>query len=89
MGVQGRMGLPLHIDRVSLFLPTAESEDTRWYAIVTPDHVRGSFDAEVVDAKGNRHLQLSGYRTAAFPGAVDAEPLKVLQAAMALEAVAV
>ncbi|MGA2920688.1 MAG: SDR family oxidoreductase [Candidatus Sulfotelmatobacter sp.] len=89
MGVQGRMGLPLHIDRVSLFLPTAESDDTRWYAIVTPDHVRGSFDAEVVDAKGNRYLQLSGYRTAAFPGAVDAEPLKVLQAAMALEAVAV
>jgi NAD(P)-dependent dehydrogenase (short-subunit alcohol dehydrogenase family)/acyl carrier protein len=89
MGVQGRMGLPLHIDRVSLFLPTAESEDARWYAIVTPDHVPGSFDAEVVDAKGNRYLQLSGYRTAAFPGAVDAEPLKVLQAAMALEAVAV
>ena len=45
---------------------------------------RGSFDAEVVDAKGNRYLQISGYRTAAIPSAVDAERLKALQAAMSL-----
>jgi hypothetical protein len=89
MGVQGRMGLPLHIDCVSFFRSAPESEDTRWYAVVTPDAGCGSFDAEVVDAKGNRCLQLSGYRTAAFPSAVDAEPLKALQAAMAPEAVAV
>jgi hypothetical protein len=89
MGVQGRMGLPLHIDRVSFFLSAPEFDATRWYAVVTPDPVRGSFDAEVVDAKGNRYLQLSGYRTAAFSSAVDAEPLKALQAAMSPEAVAV
>ncbi len=90
MGVQGRMGLPLHMDRVSsLLLPAPESNDTRFYAVVTPDGVHGSCDAEVVDAKGNRYLYLTGYRTAAFPEAVDAERLKALQAAMSLEAVAV
>jgi acyl transferase domain-containing protein/NAD(P)-dependent dehydrogenase (short-subunit alcohol dehydrogenase family)/acyl carrier protein len=88
MGVQGRMGLPQHIDGLSLSLPATAAADTRLYAVVTPDN-RGGFDAEVVDTKGNRYLQLNGYRTAAFPDAVNAEHLKALQAAMSLDAVAV
>ena len=89
MGVHGRMGLPQHIDRVSsLLLPAPESADTRLYAVVTCDPVCTSFDAEVVDAKGNCYLHLSGYRTVAVPNAVDAEGLKALQAAMSLDAVA-
>ena len=88
MGTQGRMGLPQHIDRVSSLLAAPESADTRLYAVVTSDWGRGSFDAEVVDTKGNRYLHLSGYRTVAVPNAVDAERLKALQAAMSLETVA-
>jgi hypothetical protein len=87
MGTQGRMGLPLHIDRVSSFL-TPDVDATRLYAVVTSDRASGSFDAEIVDAKGNRYLQVSGYRTVAVPNAVDAQGLKALQAAMSLEAVA-
>ena len=87
MGVHGRMGLPLHIDRVSLLLPPPEADDARLYAVVTSEG-DGSFDAEILDTKGNRYLQLSGYRTVAFPGALEAERLKALQAAMALEPVA-
>jgi acyl transferase domain-containing protein/acyl carrier protein/NAD(P)-dependent dehydrogenase (short-subunit alcohol dehydrogenase family) len=87
MGTQGRMGLPLHIDRVSSFL-VPDADGTRLYAVVTSDQARGSFDAEIVDAKGNRYLQLGGYRTVAVPNAVDAQGLKALQAAMSLEAVA-
>jgi len=90
MGVQGRMGLPQHIDRVSSSLLRAPMPaDARFYAVVTLDSAHASFDAEVVDTKGNRYLQLSGYRTAALTGAVDAERLKALQAAMALDAIAV
>ena len=66
----------------------ADLAERRLYAVVTPDPGRGSFDAEVVDTKGNRYLHLSGYRTVAVPNAVDAELLKALQAAMSLEAVA-
>jgi hypothetical protein len=87
MGTQGRMGLPLHIDRVSSF-PIPESANTRLYAVVTSDLVKGGFDAQVTDAKGNCYLQLSGYRTIAVPNAVDGERLKALQAAMSLDAVA-
>jgi acyl transferase domain-containing protein/NAD(P)-dependent dehydrogenase (short-subunit alcohol dehydrogenase family) len=87
MGTQGRMGLPLHIDCVSLLLPVPEIADTRIYAVVTSDG-QGTFDAEVVDTKGNRYLHLSGYRTVAIPNAVDAEGLKALQAAMSSETVA-
>jgi len=88
MGSQERMGLPQHIDRVSsLLLPVPETEDTRFYAVVTSDD-RGGFDAEVVDTKGTRYLQISGYRTVAIPSAVNAEGLKALQAAMSLETIA-
>ena len=90
MGAQGRMGLPQHIDCVSSspLLLAPESADARLYAVVTPDWDRGSFDAEVVDAKGNRYLHLSGYRTVAVSSAVDAGRLKALRAAMSLETVA-
>ena len=85
MGVQGRMGLPQHIDRVSL-LRAPELAEGRLYAVVTPDPRRESFDAEIVDAAGNRFIQLNGYRTVAFPNAVDAERVKPLQALMSIEA---
>jgi acyl transferase domain-containing protein len=89
MGTQRRMGLPQHIDRVSSLLPAPpDSTGTRLYAVVTSDPGRGTFDAEVVDTKGNCYLQLSGYRTVAVPNAVNAERLKALQAAMSLDAVA-
>ena len=87
MGVQGRMGLPLHIHKVRLYgMP--EATETALFAVVTPDADEGSFHAEVVDMKGNRYLQLSGYRTVAVANAVDAERLKALKAAMLLNAVA-
>ena len=88
MGVQGRMGLPQHIDRVSPLLGVPESDEVLLYAVVRPNEGRDSFDAEVVDTNGNLYLQISGYRTVAVPGAVDAERLKALKAAMSLDAVA-
>jgi Polyketide synthase dehydratase/KR domain len=87
MGVQSRMGLPQHIDRVSV-LRSPDLAEGRLYALVTPNQTQGSFDAEVVDAAGNRYVQLSGYRTVAVPGSIDAERLKALQMAMSLEPVA-
>ena len=89
MGAQGRMGLPQHVDCVSSsLLVIPESADTRLYALVTPDPDRGTFDAEVLDTKGNRYLQLSGYRTVTVPSVVDAERLKPLQVAMSREVAA-
>jgi hypothetical protein len=87
MGTQDRMGLPLHIDRVSL-LRAPDQADTRLYAVVTPDPVHGTFDAHVVDTKGHRYVQLTGYRTVASPNVVNAEQLKALRAVMSLETVA-
>jgi len=87
MGAQSRMGLPQHIDRVSL-LRSPDLAEGRLYAMVTPNQAQGSFDAEVVDTAGNRFVQLSGYRTVAVPNSIVGEPLKALQMAMSLEAVA-
>ncbi|MGA8149557.1 MAG: SDR family oxidoreductase [Terriglobales bacterium] len=87
MGVKGRMGLPLHVHKIRLYGAPLATEDGL-FAVVTPDPDEEGFHAEVVDAQGRRHLQLSGYRTVALPNAVDAERLKVLQDAMSLETVA-
>jgi len=89
MSAQGSMGLPQHIDCVSsLLLRVPKPADGTLYAVVTSGRDHGSFDAEVVDAKGNGYLQLRGYRTVVVPSTVDAERLKTLQAAMSLETVA-
>jgi NAD(P)-dependent dehydrogenase (short-subunit alcohol dehydrogenase family)/acyl carrier protein len=81
LGIQGRMGLPLRVDHVSLF-HTPNVADARLYAVAIPDNVRGTFDVEVLDEKGNCYLRLSGYQTVALSDAVDKEGLKSLQATM-------
>jgi 3-hydroxymyristoyl/3-hydroxydecanoyl-(acyl carrier protein) dehydratase len=62
---EGKFGLPLHIDRVTV-VSKLPSTDAELHAVVTP-RGDGSFDAEVVDAKGVRYVQLKGYRTIALP----------------------
>jgi len=84
MGADSRMGLPLHIDQLIVSSGISESAEHAQYAVVTrPD--LDSFNADIVDAMGNRYLQLKGYRTVALPGAIDPVGLKLLQAAMAPE----
>ena len=82
MSVQDRFGLPLAVRQVSL-LRAPELAEGPLYAVVTPHPDQKAFDAEVVDTKGNCYVQLSGYRTAAMPNSLDAEPLKALHAVMA------
>ena len=78
LGLQSRMGLPRYVREIVLYqAPTPR--DGRLYAIVTPDKVHETFDAEVLDTKGNCYLQLIGYKTVALPDAVNAAGLKALQ----------
>jgi malonyl CoA-acyl carrier protein transacylase/NAD(P)-dependent dehydrogenase (short-subunit alcohol dehydrogenase family) len=86
MGLQGQMGLPHQVARVSLSSMSA-SPNGHLYAVVTPHPDRGCFDAEVVDTSGICYLTLTGYRTVAVPDAVNAERLKRLQFLMLSEAV--
>ena len=86
MGVQGRLGLPQRVGRVSV-LRAPDLVEGRLYAVVMPCPHQASFDAEVVDTRGNCYLQLRGYSTVGLPDAVDAEPLKALQALMSDEVV--
>jgi hypothetical protein len=76
---EGRMGLPRHVDRVCLWR-APELASGPLYAVVTHGSEQGSFDAEVVDAAGNRYLQMSGYKTVALPDRVDSVLLKALHA---------
>lgn len=88
MGIDGRMGLPLHIDRLTFSPQIAELPNQSLYAVVTRKPEQSSFDAEVLDASGNCYVQLSGYHTVSVAGAIDPLKLKALQAAMTLDLVA-
>jgi hypothetical protein len=79
MAVQHRMGLPLHVDRVSLYREPAAGGPL--FAVVTPDPAKGGFDADVVDRNGNRYLHVSGYRTVVFREEVDAGMFLLAQTA--------
>jgi hypothetical protein len=69
MGQQSRMGLPLHIDRVTLFAPIGSATGPL-YAVVTPNMHDESFDAQIIDSKGDCYLELAGYRTVAVPNSL-------------------
>ena len=71
MAVQHRMGLPRHVDRVSLYR-TPDAAAGPLFAVVTAGPATGSFDADVVDAAGTRYLHVGGYRTVVFREDVDA-----------------
>ncbi|HET9409583.1 MAG TPA: SDR family NAD(P)-dependent oxidoreductase [Candidatus Sulfotelmatobacter sp.] len=86
MGVQTRMGLPQHIDRVR-YLGAREANGPQ-YAVVTPNPKRENFDIEVVDEQGRCFLELHGYRTITLPNAVDSDRMKALHAAVSPEPVA-
>jgi acyl transferase domain-containing protein/acyl carrier protein len=78
MAGEGRFGLPQHLDRVCVWSAPGLA-DAQLYAVVTPSR-GGGFDAEVVDERGTRYVQLSGYHTVALANKIEGEALKALQA---------
>ena len=73
------MGLPRHVGRVCWWR-NPELVTGSLFAVVTPHPERASFDAEVVDAKGNLYLQVVDYTTVALAERVDGELLAALRA---------
>jgi hypothetical protein len=87
MGIDTRMGLPLHIDRL-IMSPHLSESIIPLYAVVTRKPEQNSFDAEVIDGSGNRLLLLSGYHTISLPNSIDAQKIKALRSAMTLDLIA-
>jgi NAD(P)-dependent dehydrogenase (short-subunit alcohol dehydrogenase family) len=78
MGTRGKMGLPLHVERVRLL--REPTEKGRLFALVRP--VGAGFEARVVDEEGRVHLVLEGYQTVELPAAVDEKGLESFRAVM-------
>jgi acyl transferase domain-containing protein/NAD(P)-dependent dehydrogenase (short-subunit alcohol dehydrogenase family)/acyl carrier protein len=83
MLAEHRMGLPAHIDRISVLRAAESAEGRRLYAVVTAHSHAGVFDAEVVDGAGNRFVTMTGYRTVALPDPINLDPLLALEPAHA------
>jgi hypothetical protein len=75
---ESRFGLPLHID--SLRPIRKPDTGTELYCLAKKTGDAG-FHADVVDAAGNRYLELAGYRTVAIPGGLSSEQLELLRSA--------
>ncbi len=86
IAAEGRMGLPWQVGEIS-WLRTPEAAEQSFYAVVKPDLDKKIFDAEVVDAAGNRYLRLLGYRTAEISSGIDSDPLKALHDAVGSQTV--
>ena len=81
IGTTGRMGLPQHVDQVTI-VRTADQVEGRLHAVVIPREDGSGFDAHVTDEAGNLYVILHGYRTAELPDDVDPDKRKPLRAAM-------
>ncbi|MBT8193225.1 MAG: SDR family NAD(P)-dependent oxidoreductase, partial [Acidimicrobiia bacterium] len=82
MGTGGVMGLPMHVERASLF---GRDNPVGELMAVAEAQADDSFRVRVVDEDGTVHVDLDGYRTVRLPGAASAEVLEPLQRAMELE----
>jgi 3-oxoacyl-(acyl-carrier-protein) synthase/acyl carrier protein/NAD(P)-dependent dehydrogenase (short-subunit alcohol dehydrogenase family) len=80
LGMNGRMGLPQHLDRASRLHPLDEAEGGL-YVVVHPEP-EGGFQAHVVDDAGKVYVTVSGYRTVALPVGLDPDLLRPLQEGM-------
>jgi hypothetical protein len=81
MAAKSRMGLPFQIGQIS-FLRPPENAKSRLYSVVKPAD-DGSFDAHVIDERGNIYLVLRGYQTMELPDPIDVRLLEPLKNAMA------
>jgi NAD(P)-dependent dehydrogenase (short-subunit alcohol dehydrogenase family) len=77
MGKNARMGLPNAITEVKI-LQVVDDRSGEFTAIVTPAE-NDTFDAKVVNAKGEVCVSLCGYRTMALPDTIDKALLAPLQ----------
>jgi malonyl CoA-acyl carrier protein transacylase len=80
IGTTGKMGLPMHVDRVRKLRDPAGAQGP-FLAVVTQRGDGDGFDARVADRSGNVYLVLEGYRTVTL-GEVDHERQKPLADAM-------
>ena len=79
IGTLNRMGLPNRVGSIS-FGANPINEAAGLFAIITPHSDTGTFDAEIVDGSGMRHVLMAGYQTVPIDGEIKAEPLKALHA---------
>jgi NAD(P)-dependent dehydrogenase (short-subunit alcohol dehydrogenase family) len=81
IGASGQMGLPRSIGRVRIY-DGAESIEAPAQAIVQQLDAANRFDVTVVDASGRVLVQLDGYESIGYPGAIEASQLAPFKTAM-------
>jgi hypothetical protein len=79
LGTSGRLALPAGVARIELLADPGSGQGP-FFAVVTPIPDGRGFDAEVLDSKGRKLIQLLGYRTIASPIEIDSSLLAPFRA---------
>ncbi|KAA3624391.1 MAG: SDR family NAD(P)-dependent oxidoreductase, partial [Bacteroidetes bacterium] len=79
MGAKSTMGLPARIDRLQVYKYPSNSR-TRLYAVVEEEN--GTYNAKIVDKKGEVYLAVSGYATVELGAVTDEKLLEPIQKVM-------
>ncbi len=84
LALQSRLGLPYTFTELNILSTPEKNLETAYLSVVAtnPD---GSYDAKLVDSKGQVYLILRGYRTMDLPDPVQADLLKPLQQGLQAE----
>jgi hypothetical protein len=81
MAVQSRLGLPYAFREIEMVSLPEKAPESALFALVD-DNPDGTYNAEVVDDKGNLYLVLRGYRTMDLPDPIQADLLDPLKSAL-------
>ncbi len=81
LAVQSQLGLPYSFSELKFLSMPENDPDATFFSVVTPK-ADGTYDAKLINGKGEVYLILSGYKTMDLPDPVQADLLKPLQVAL-------
>ena len=81
LGLQSRLGLPHAVRELKFISAPEDSPDATFYSVVEP-RPDGSYDAKVIDGRGEVYLTVQGYRTMDLPDPIQADLVDPIKRAL-------
>jgi len=84
LALQSKLGLPHAFEELSILSVPEKEPEAGLFSVVIPKP-DGTYDAKLIDGKGEVYLILRGYRTMDLPDPIQADLLKPIQQGLQAE----